>query len=507
MNASLSFSTVLGEAIVVELSKSDSGKDIELELLNKKEVKQHDIDIKENLNNGEVIGENKNSNYNSNSGLSIKRENKENTHGDNNSDSKAKDFISLFFFFKYTGALISSLVKGHMIKYFSYSFIFLITGSISFLTVLSGILFIEEDDSKNSSKEISNKNASNNNNKFKVNDILSIDNSKKENELGVKYKKLTDETLDKQESLKSNFTPGINSSANFDKKKSSSDLNEDTKTADFSSNISNKSNDSCKTDIVNDFLDHKKIRIKDQIRLIFRFVLQKYILIPTSILIIYMSTPSYDDPIFYFFTEELKLNSVDLGLISTFSIIFTLVAIVIYKMKLKKYSFKAMIIGCSLVSFFVSFLSFILTKRYNLVIGIPDIFLILFSTSINSFLGELTLMPMLSLACLLSPKNLEGTAYAIFMSALNLGGGVSIISGSFLTQYMGITSTDFKGLPNMILISNITYLLPLPLIYLFGNSYFSPETKNDSKEKESSKSNEKFIDEVIDIQPIHSKNI
>lgn len=479
MNASLSFSSVLGEAIVVELSKLESKNNKEIELQRRPEnIRNLTSKIKE-VDRDDIIKENdKNCNFNSN--LSKENQINDNKNIEYNSDSDAKDFISLFFFFKYTGALISSLLKGYLIKYFSYSTIFLITGSISFLTIISGMIFIEDVDL--GKKNDKNKESKNTNNGGNSNLENIFHNS--ENKIGIKYRKLSEETVEKKNSNKNNFNSEIDSSENFDRKISSSKFLDDAKTDDL--NLDNHKDNIHKFEInlENEFKDHEKIRFKDQMRLIYRFIFQKYILVPTLILIIFMSTPSYDDPFFYFFTEELKLNSVDLSLISTFSIIFTLIAIAIYKWKLKKYSFKTMITGCSLVSFTFSFMSYILTKRYNLIIGIPDFLLILFSTSVNSLLGELTMMPMLSLACLLSPKNLEGTAYSIFMSALNLGGGLSIIFGSFLTQYMAITANDFRNLPNMILISNMMALLPLPLICFFGNSYFSPERKIEEKSRE-----------------------
>ena len=79
-------------------------------------------------------------------------------------------------------------------------------------------------------------------------------------------------------------------------------------------------------------------------------------------------------------------------------------------------------------------------------------------------IGELILMPMLSLACLLCPKNLEGTVYAMFMSALNFGGIMSGLLGSFLTSWLKITSKNYDNLANLILIANFLTICPLPFL-------------------------------------------
>ena len=46
---------------------------------------------------------------------------------------------------------------------------------------------------------------------------------------------------------------------------------------------------------------------------------------------------------------------------------------------------------------------------------------VILQTSLFLSSNDVTTMPMLTLACNLCPKNLEGSVYAMFMSALNLG--------------------------------------------------------------------------------------
>lgn len=372
MYSGMCFASVVGQAIVVELSKLNGEK------------------LKKNLTN-ENIEKN-----NSDLRKSLIED------GSKKSQNDAKDFISLFLIFKFTGSLISALFKGYLIKILSYSTIFIITGFLSVFILIGGLILIESD--------FVQKSEDNSNTNKKSNDYLDF--SKKDNKDKI-Y-------------LNENFDPSF----------------------------------------------------RNKMKNLINFVSQKYIYIPTILLIIFMSTPSYEDPMFFFYTQELKLSSIDLGYVSIFSIVFTLLAIVLYKMKLKEYSFKTLIIGSSVTSFVFSFFTYILTKRYNLIIGIPDMLIILFSSSINSLLGELTLIPMLSLACLLCPKNLEGTAYSLFMSALNFGSILSKVFGSYLMQFMGITSKEYSNLPNLILISKILSLVRIGIFFMFDNKYFSPENNS-----------------------------
>jgi Na+/melibiose symporter-like transporter len=214
----------------------------------------------------------------------------------------------------------------------------------------------------------------------------------------------------------------------------------------------------------------------------FNFLGQKYVYIPTIFLIVFMATPSYSDPFFYFLTNVLKFKATQLGKIAFGSTLATLLSIIFYRYYLKNTNFKTIIIICSLLAFLFNFLAWVVVTRYNVVLGINDFWLCLVSNSLLAGLGELILMPMLALACQLCPKNLEGTVYSFFMSALNFGGIMSGLNGSFLTSALGITSKNFHNLPELILISNVISLLPLFLLCCIDISYFHPEMNKSSSE-------------------------
>ena len=106
-----------------------------------------------------------------------------------------------------------------------------------------------------------------------------------------------------------------------------------------------------------------------------------------------------------------------------------------------------------------------LIPRYNKKLGIPDKWFTLGGSLIQQILGQLNSIPVLVLACRLCPKNIEGTMYALLMSILNLGALLSYQFGGILTHFLGITTTNFDNLWLLILICNISVLLPLPLVY------------------------------------------
>ncbi len=157
-----------------------------------------------------------------------------------------------------------------------------------------------------------------------------------------------------------------------------------------------------------------------------------------------------------------------------------------------------MIIIGTIISFFISLACFLIVLRLNIKLGIPDFWLLLFTNSFLSMVGEFVLLPILSLACVLCPKNLEGTVYSVFMSSLNLGGILSHLNGGILTSLMHISSKNYANLHWLILIAKITSLLPLPMLYCIDNKYFHPEKQKEGednviKESEEEKINNKSI--------------
>ena len=341
INLTLSFCSVLGEAVVVELSKMET----------------------------------------------------------EDQESKAKDFVSLFFLARTVGELLSSYLKGLFVDIMPLRTIFFISSFIPVLLVISGFMLIE--------------NKSNESNSLQEEEQTNL--------------------MERQSESQSEPTQP----------------NPQTK------------------NLFQEFMT---------------FICQKYILIPLMFIIVFKATPSYYDPFFYFITNELKINATDLGKISFFSTIAILIAILVYKTYMKNFNFKNMIIIGTIISFVISFACFLLVLRVNIKMGISDFWLLLFTNSFLSMVGEFVLLPILSLACVLCPKNLEGTVYSVFMSSLNLGGILSSLNGGILTSMMGISTKNYDNLHWLVFVSKISSLLPLPMLCCIDDKYFHSEKKEEKKQ-------------------------
>lgn len=73
-------------------------------------------------------------------------------------------------------------------------------------------------------------------------------------------------------------------------------------------------------------------------------------------------------------------------------------------------------------------------------------------------------------AARLCPEGVEATLFATLMSILNGGSFVGSALGAGLTQYLGVSSTDFSNLFLLVLLCNFSTLLPAPFLDLLPSS-------------------------------------
>lgn len=345
VNVCNAFSSVLGEAIVVELAKSNA---------------------------------------------IIKEDSEE------EGKTNAKEYVSLFMIFKYFGVLMASFLKGALVENFGITFVFYLGSSLPALVTLAGVIMIDTKISNPESKE-------------KITEKLRI------SETGGP----SEESLilaPRGQNIRENNSTSIHE--------------------------------------------------------LLEFIFQRKIIVPLLFIVIFMATPSYTDPFFYYLTEKLGFTATSLGQISFCSTCGVLLGIFSYKTYFKTVELRNILIICTLLSFIFTFSANILVLRININLGISDFLMVLLSNSLLTMLGEVMLLPLLSLACVLCPKNMEGTIFSVFMSALNFGSVLSNLIGSIITNYLGITSKNFDHLHDLIMISNIASLLPLFLLLCINNEYF-----------------------------------
>jgi len=104
----------------------------------------------------------------------------------------------------------------------------------------------------------------------------------------------------------------------------------------------------------------------------------------------------------------------------------------------------------------------------NRQLGIDDRFFAMGDSLVLTVLGQLAFMPTLVLAAKICPPGLEATLFAGLMSVFNAGGVASGALGAGLTEYLGVTSTNFDNLALLVTLCNLSSLMPLPFLFLLN---------------------------------------
>lgn len=201
--------------------------------------------------------------------------------------------------------------------------------------------------------------------------------------------------------------------------------------------------------------------IGGQIKVLWQTMRQKTILLPTAFVFIWQATPSADSAFFFFATNELEFNPEFLGRVRLVTSVAALLGIWIYQRFLKQVSFRNMLGWSTVISCVLGFTTLILVTHANRAIGIDDRWFSLGDNLILTVTGQIAFMPILVLSARLCPKGVEATMFALLMSIWNLAGLLSHELGAILTQWLGVTETNFANMWLLVTITNLTTLLPL----------------------------------------------
>ncbi len=205
-------------------------------------------------------------------------------------------------------------------------------------------------------------------------------------------------------------------------------------------------------------------RVQQQVKLLRQTITQKAILFPTIFLVIWQATPSAESAFFYFTTNELGFQPEFLGRVRLVTSVAALFGIWLFQRFFKSVPFRQIFFWSALVSTALGMTPLLLVTHVNRVIGISDQWFSLGDSVVLTVVGEIAFMPVLVLAARLCPPGVEATLFALLMSLYNLGGLISNELGAGLTHLLGVTETQFDHLWILLLLTNLSTLLPLPLL-------------------------------------------
>ncbi len=205
--------------------------------------------------------------------------------------------------------------------------------------------------------------------------------------------------------------------------------------------------------------------VKGQMQQLWQAITQKQILLPTVFIFLWQATPSSDSALFFFMTNELGFEPEFLGRVRLVSSFASLTGVWIFQRFLKTISFRQVLGWSTVISAVLGMSVLLLVTHTNRALGINDYWFSLGDNLILNVIGEIAFMPVLVLSARLCPPGIEATLFALLMSIFNLGGFLSHELGGLLTHFVGVTENNFDRLWLLVIFTNFSTLLPLPLIY------------------------------------------
>jgi folate/biopterin transporter len=190
----------------------------------------------------------------------------------------------------------------------------------------------------------------------------------------------------------------------------------------------------------------------------------KKIWLPAAFLFCWQATPSADTAFFYFTTNELKFNPEFLGTVKFVASWAGLLGVWLFQRFFKGVATRKIFFWTTIVSTLLGLTSLLLVTHANRMLGIDDRWFSLGDSLILTIAGRIAFMPVLVLAARLCPEGIEATLFASLMSVLNISALCSFQLGAGLTYLLGVSESNFDNLWLLVLIANITGLLPLPFL-------------------------------------------
>jgi len=155
-----------------------------------------------------------------------------------------------------------------------------------------------------------------------------------------------------------------------------------------------------------------------------------------------------------------------LGWIDIFGYFGLLAGLTLYNKYASNISYRKIFMLAQVFYAFSNLFDYVLVKRWNIAIGIPDIVMLIGDDAVTSAMSRFCAMPMFVLASKVCPDNVEATLFALLMSLSNFGASVGSLVGVSVLEFAGVVDDNYDNLADVILWKSLSRLLPLLIIPL-----------------------------------------
>jgi folate/biopterin transporter len=197
---------------------------------------------------------------------------------------------------------------------------------------------------------------------------------------------------------------------------------------------------------------------------------QKSIWMPTVFLFLWQATPTAESAFFFFTTNELGFEPEFLGRVRLVTSVASLVGIWLFQRFFKAVPFRVIFGWTMVISAVLGMTMLLLVTHANRAIGIDDRWFSLGDSLVLTVMGQIAYMPVLVLAARLCPPGVEATLFALLMSVTNLAALLSYEFGAVMMHWLGVTETNFDRLWLLVVITNLSTLLPFPFLGWLPNA-------------------------------------
>ncbi|PIN01683.1 Acetyl-CoA transporter [Handroanthus impetiginosus] len=208
-------------------------------------------------------------------------------------------------------------------------------------------------------------------------------------------------------------------------------------------------------------------------------VKQPNVFLPTLFIFLWQATPQSDSAMFYFTTNRLGFTPEFLGRVKLVTSVASLVGVGLYNGFLKSVPLRKIFLMTTVIGSALGMTQVLLVTGLSRQFGISDEWFAIGDSLVITVLSQVSFMPVLVLAAKICPEGMEATLFATLMSISNGGGVLGGLIGAELTQLFGVTKDEFNNLTSLIILCNLSSLLPLPLLNLIPQDI----SDIDSKEK------------------------
>ena len=206
--------------------------------------------------------------------------------------------------------------------------------------------------------------------------------------------------------------------------------------------------------------------VRHQVQELRKAISQKSIWLPIIFLFLWLSTPNTGSSLLYFTTNELGFEPAFIGKISLVTSIAGLIGVWLFQRFFKTVPFRKIFGWTAILTTLLGMSVLLLVTHANRALGIDDRLFSVADSLVITVMGKIAYMPLLVLAARICPAGMEATLFALLMSVMNFSALISNELGALFTSWLGITESNFNNLWILVLIANLSKLLPLPFLGL-----------------------------------------